>query len=109
MKITITHYWQDYNAEDIWEGEFDVEVESETYEFLHLTDCADAIERDVFWVGDWSGPPESSGDHKIIYYHCQWPEGFRVGDPRYRSGSLCIEGASPRVLNALIERWGVYT
>lgn len=109
MKIIVKHYWQDFRDEDIYEGEIGVETQTETYEFTHLHDCADTIERDVWWVGDWAGPPETSDGGETIYYSCQWPVGFKVGDPQYRSGSLCIAGASSRVLSALVDRWGVYT
>lgn len=105
--VTIQHYWQDFDADQIEDGEINAPTQHDTHQ-AHgfLKDLADEINHFIWWVGEWQGPAECTDDAETIYYNCQWPEGCGVGDPQYRSGSVHID-AAPKVRHALLKYWGV--
>ncbi len=109
--IIVRHYWQDYNDEDICDGDIDAPTHVDVATFTDARDLVKELNEEVFWIGDRSSPPETSDGGETIYYHCEWPRGFKTGDPRWRSGSVCFDRdrpISPHLLRAVIAHCNIY-
>lgn len=106
--ITLTHYFQDYNDDDVADGDIGVETITETYTCTTVRDLIETM-IDVVTTGDSEHFPESSDGGNTLYYHTRWPDGFRTGDPQYRSGSLHLPATThPLVRAAVIKSLHVY-
>ncbi len=119
--VTVRHYWQDYNDDQVCDGDIDAAVQSETKVLQGPEGFRDLI---YFLVGDYLSQgvlndayerpdrPETSDGGETIYYNLKWPEAGRMEDAEfeYRTGSVHIDGdgATPLLYSQVIRICDIY-
>lgn len=121
--VRVRHFWQDYDQDDVSDGDIDVAVNSEERTFSGprgFRDCCEYLIGDFLHDGVFTdgyerpGWPETSDGGEAIYYHLKWPKCVTgrptEDDNEFRSGSVHFDGpgVTPLFLSQIIRVCNVY-
>lgn len=120
--VTVRHYWQDYNDDQVCDGDIDAAVQSAEHVFSgphgfrdlvhHLVGSYplnDGVLNDGYEVPE---RPETCDGGETLCYHLRWPGCYLPGvdDVEHRTGSVHIDGpgATPLLYSQIIRICNVY-